>query len=352
MKVVRIESDQYPAWDRFVASSPDGTIYHSSRWRVAIESAFPHIRGHFLAIIDDGDGSLLAALPAYEVRSWILGNRLVSTPYANWCDPLVENDSQLALLLGEARKLGDELGCKRVELRCRRHDQTEFPAGWESDDTWKHHFTDLGPAPEILFSRLSRTAVRRFINQAQSQGIEVAADDSLEGLEDFHRRLVALRKRLGLPTIPYRFFQSLRSSLSKDEFTQLVAWRDGQRLGAVIGLRSKDVFHLEFAAGGPAARDRGVMQLLYWKAMEQARSLGCKEFSFGRTSIENTGLLAYKRHWNTTEEDLSGISWAAGERSDKNRLRIFARPIASWSLGKLPDPVCRSLGSLIYRHWG
>lgn len=149
MRVVRIDSARHPAWDRFVASAPDGTIYHSSRWRATIESAFPHIRGHFLAIIDEVDDRLLAVLPVYEVRSWILGNRLVSAPYANWCDPLVENDSQLALLLGEARKLGDELGCKRVELRCRRHDQTEFPAGWEPDDTWKHHFTDLA-APGSL----------------------------------------------------------------------------------------------------------------------------------------------------------------------------------------------------------
>ena len=351
MRVVRIDSARHPAWDRFVADAPGGTIYHSSRWRVAIETAFPHIRGHFLALINEGDERLLAALPVYEVRSWILGNRLVSAPYANWCDPLVENDSQLALLLGEARKLGDELGCRQLDIRCRRLDQG-FPEGWEPAETWKHHLTDLGPAPEILFSKLSRTAVRRFIRKAQAQGIEVAADDSLEGLEDFHKRLGVLRKRLGLPIIPYRFFQSLRASLSKDEFIQLVARCDGQRLGAVIGLRSKDVFHLEFAAGGAVARDRGVMQLLYWKAMEQARSLGCKEFSFGRTSVENTGLLAYKRHWNTTEEDLSGVSWAAGDRSDKNRLRTFVRPIASWSLGRLPDPVCRSLGSLIYRHWG
>lgn len=194
--------------------------------------------------------------------------------------------------------------------------------------------------------------MRRFINRAQSQGIEIGPDDSQEGLEDFHRRLVALRKRLGLPIIPYRFFQSLRASLSKDEFIQLVARRDGQRLGAVIGLRSQDVFHLEFAAGEPAARDQGVMQLLYWNAMEKARSLGCKEFSFGRTSIENTGLIAYKRHWDTTEEDLSGISWSAGDRSGQNRLRTFVRPIAGWSLGRLPDPVCKSLGSLIYRHRG
>ncbi|MGI9239399.1 MAG: GNAT family N-acetyltransferase [Verrucomicrobiales bacterium] len=352
MKVVRIESARLQEWDQLVADSPDGTIYHASGWRAALETAFPHIRGHFLAIADGADGHLVAALPVYEVRSWILGNRLVGVPYANWCDPLVENQSQLALLLGEVHKLGEELGCERVELRCRRHDLEEFPSGWEPAGTWKHHFTDLSPDPEVLFSKLSRTAVRRYINRARSQGIEIETDRSREGLEDFHRRLAILRKRLGLPIIPYRFFQSLRDSLSEEEFFLCVARRDGQRLGAAIGLRSRDVYHLEFAAGGPTARGLGVMQLLYWEAMQQARSLGCKEFSFGRTSGDNTGLLAYKRHWNTTEEDLSAISWAAGDRPGPGKLGSLVKPIASWSLERLPGPVCKSLGSLIYRHWG
>lgn len=355
LEVVRLAPAQFRAWDRFVSRHPRGGVHHSSRWRSALESAFPHIRGHFLAIEGDGSRGLAAGLPLYEVRSWLLGRRLVSVPYASWCDPLVESEAQLAALLGAARALADELGCTRIEMRCRERGASAFPPGWTTTTTWRHHATDLAPEPDILLSGLSRTAVRRFIRRAESQGVEVTTDDHPDALSAFHDDLAANRRNLGLPVIPRRFFTSLRESLAPHEFVLCVARRGDRRLGAVLGIRSHDVFHLEHAAGNPSARGLGVMQLLYWKALELARTLGCREFSLGRTSPDNTGLLAYKRHWNTREDDLTGIEWHRNGRAEGaggTRLGAVARPLASWSLERLPVPVCRSLSSLIYGHWG
>ena len=54
-------------WDRFVESHPFGWICHLSGWKKMLESTFPHIKGHYIALLDS-NGNIQAALPIFEVR--------------------------------------------------------------------------------------------------------------------------------------------------------------------------------------------------------------------------------------------------------------------------------------------
>ena len=69
-------------WDRFVTNHPHGWITHLSEWSLVLEKSFPHMKGHYFTI-NDHDGDICAALPIYEVNSWLLGKRLVSTPFCH-----------------------------------------------------------------------------------------------------------------------------------------------------------------------------------------------------------------------------------------------------------------------------
>jgi len=113
--ITKIDPCKEPGWDGFVQDHPLGLIYHLSGWKRLIESSFHHMKGHYFVI--NGDKQIKAALPAFEVRSWILGNRLVSIPFATLCDPLVSDRNEFSELFGAVKGLSKELSTSYVEIR-------------------------------------------------------------------------------------------------------------------------------------------------------------------------------------------------------------------------------------------
>ena len=70
-------------------SIPYGLVYHLSAWKNVLHTAFPHIRGGFLALRDRESGRIQAGMPVYTVKSWLLGRHVSSLPFSSFCDPLI-----------------------------------------------------------------------------------------------------------------------------------------------------------------------------------------------------------------------------------------------------------------------
>jgi hypothetical protein len=68
-----------------MSTHPLGLVYHLSAWKFVLDDTFPHIRGKFLVLSDAATGEIQAGLPVYAVKSWLLGNRTVSVPFALHC---------------------------------------------------------------------------------------------------------------------------------------------------------------------------------------------------------------------------------------------------------------------------
>ena len=180
----------------------------------------------------------------------------------------------------------------------------------------------------------------------------MAAEIRPESIGEFYGAFVATRQRLGLPVVPVRYFAAIRECLSDSSRTLLVARRQGRFLGAVLALKAQGVFHLEFAAATSEAKHLGVMQLLYWRALQLAISEGWSEFSFGRTAAENTGLIAYKRHWDTVEEDLPVYIWSNTGEGRTTKSIPTRKPLLNRILRATPQPLSKLFGTFVYGHWG
>ena len=57
----------------------------------------------------------------------------------------------------------------------------------------------------------------------------------------------------------------------------------------------------------------GGMQLLMWKAIQEAKRDGLQEFDMGRTEWDNEGLLRYKDRWGGTRSMLTSFRHPATE---------------------------------------
>ena len=347
--VAPLSPTEMAEWDRFVARHRSGSLFHTSRWQHFLETAFPHMTGHVLAIKDTQSGRITAELPVYEVRSWILGTRLISVPFANWCQPLASDPTQLAALLQGVEEHLRSTSARSAKIALKQ----PVPAldqKWVQESSWVHHWIDLDLRPEDLFQRFSRTAVRQLVRKAERNGIFVTRDDrSKKELRHFHRLLARSRCRLGLPPIPYRVLAARREAVAPDSQALLLARVDSTLLGGVTLLFDKGECHLEFAGQAEGTNRTGVMQLLYWRAINMAYDVGCRCFSFGRTARDQTGLVVYKRRWSTQEEELPCLYLT--RNSQGPQLQNSARPFLRRFIQQAPVSVSQIVGAYLYRHW-
>lgn len=346
---VWLSDAELPEWDAWVDRHPLSVVYHGSAWKRVLETAFPHMRGRVAALKDAQTGSILGGLPVYEVRSWILGTRRVSIPFASICDPLVSNVAHLDTLLTGLLSTRGEGG---VEVRAWR-----VPARYFEDapvvDRALHHVVDLAPGPDDIHRRLSRTAVRRMISKGTKSGIRVVEARTASEWAEFYRLQTASRRTLGLPAMPARFFEAIHQWIPESRRLLLLAIKEGRPVAGALGLKSPDVFILEYSGEETLGSGSGAGQMVYWESLRRACADGCRWFSFGRTSMENTGLAAYKRHWATIEEEL--LSFGPG-MAQTSRKAVAGSSKTRQLIGVVsrhaPQPVYRLLSNFCYRHWG
>lgn len=143
MRVTLLNPCFDPRWDAFVQAHPFGWVTHLSAWKRLLEAAFPHIRGHYLALVDQ-DGNIQAGLPIFEVRGPLRGTRLVSIPHATLSDPLVNGKDQMQLLLDEAKKIMGGLGANTLEIRTTKGNHYLEESEFTQDKHFKYHFLRSG----------------------------------------------------------------------------------------------------------------------------------------------------------------------------------------------------------------
>jgi hypothetical protein len=348
-----LSQDAFAEWDAFVEQHPHGTVYSCSAWKRVIEESFPHIRGYLIALRDGRSKSIRAGFPVYAVKSWLLGDRLVSIPFATYCDPLVERNEQFPLLLSEAAQLMATRKARGLECRPWQTVALISQAGLNPTNLYKHNYLLLDKPLEELKSRCSRTCVRQWLTKAEQRKVALRIGSTSRDLDAFFGLFMATRRRLGLPPIPRRVFEAIISRLPPATRQILIALAEDRPAAAVLVLKFKDTYSLEFAATAEELQKSGAGPWLYWQALQQACREGFHVFSFGRTSALNTGLLDHKRRWGTREDDLPVYALAGSGRPRRLvRERTLGYKSIRWVTANAPQPLYRWLGEFCYRHLG
>ncbi len=346
--------DQFRAWDEFVARHPLGLIYHLSSWQAVLESAFRHIRGQFLVLRGD-DGQIQAGLPVYNVKSWLLKNRTVSVPFATICDPLVSTREEFDQLWEAIENAARQHKSKKIEIRTCRFNTSSLPASLRVGSTYKHHYLPLNKPANSLFRSFHDSCIRRRVNKAEQTGVVVEERQDQESLRAFHAMLVATRQRLALPPMPASFFEAMHSFLVPNLAALYLATYKGQPVGGALVFKFKDQWTAEYSGHADNAPP-GTDQLVYWHAIQCAQSQGAATFSFGRTSLNNTSLLEYKRRWATIEEEPTDFVSYRGVAPEHAHAFGSSVPTSVYAAVRLlrytPAVVQKSFGAFCYRHLG
>lgn len=355
MDVVKlIDPVQDPRWDEFVIKHPNGCIYHLSGWKQVLEKSYKHMKGHYFVLIGENN-KINAALPIFEVKSWIMGNRLVSIPFATVCDPLITKKEEFNKLFKSAFNLSEKLKSSFIEIRALKSSslvQEDVRLG--KSNLYKNQYLPLDNELDCIMKSFHRTCVRKNIKRAIKSNLRIKKADNLSEVYNFYQLYIMTRKNLGLPSPPFNFFKLIWEtfSVSKSVFF-LIAELNNYAISGIMLFKYKDRISAEYLGWDKKFNDVRPTVFIYYEAIKFAHSEGSKVIDFGRTSINNKGLMDFKRHWGTKIVDLPQFYYP------KRKLKKFVDKEKSLSYKainsiskKVPGPIFKLLGDFIYCHMG
>jgi hypothetical protein len=350
-RLYKLGEDEYPEWDAFVQAHAQGTPYHLSGWRGFVEEVCPHASGDILVIRDSESNVIRAGIPLFEAKSFLLGKRWISSPFGTLGGVLASSDEDLGAMLRGIRALWQDSGCRRVELRGVRPSACLESSEFRQVSGFLHHYLALPESAPELLPLISR-GVRRCIVRAEAAGVELRdghSPDTLAALASVHQDT---RRRLGLPVFPQGFYAALARHLPSSATSLIVAVRNEKVLGILMNLKLGKWVIGEHVGVTAEGRSLGVNQFLIWKAIEKSIGDGHRFYSFGRTAVDNPGLVHFKRAWRATEEPLATLVLPADAEGGNDPVRSkLVKDLARWTFRSMPRPIAQVVGRCFYRHW-
>ncbi len=285
------------AWSSYVQTHPAATFFHTLTWRDAVTAAFGHESRYLLAF---RESRVAGVFPLTRVSSRLAGTILVSVPYAVYGGTLADDREVHRALLVYAQELADRLKAQWLDIRSREPQWPELPVVRRYVT-----FRKALPAdPADVLSSLPRKA-RAAARQARERyRLTVEFDDRHLGA--VWRLYSQNMRRLASPNYPARFFEALieRTSSPGTEklgpggqprhLVQLIL-RQNRPIAGLVSFIHRGVLMPYFSGCDARFEKYHPNNFMYLTAMEEGVRLGCREFDFGRTRIDNEGPYNFKR---------------------------------------------------------
>jgi len=331
-----------PRWADFVSACPSATCFHHPAWSKAVSECYGY--KPFAFALEDDSGRVRGGLPLVEVRARLGGRRWISLPFTDHCPPLVSEELDRTLLIGELDRLRVSEGIRELEVRDNvNHDGSHLL------QAAVRHTLAIRPDAQELYRAFHKSQVQRSIGKSQREGIEVRVAERAEDLTDVFYRLHAnTRRRLGVPVQPRRFFQSLwDETVERGLGFVLIASAGDVPVASAVFLSWNGTLIYKYGASDSSSWNLRPNHAIFWNAIQWAASNGYHTLDFGRTEVDQEGLRSFKSGWGATELPLQYSVFAdRAPQESRQRLSHLMEPV----LKKSPMWVARLVGELTYKY--
>ena len=238
-----------------------------------------------------------------RIRSWLTGRRLVSLPFADHCEPLVDNPGQWEEVLAFLQRSLKEEKLKYIEIRpLTANTPADLPL--QKGNSFCFHTLDLRPSLDDLFQRTDRKSAQKRVRRAEREPISYEEGCSEALLKKFYGLWILTRKRHNLPPQPIQWFRNLITQLSGQLLIRVVSYRQGP-IGSILTLSHRDTYVYKYGCSDARYHNLGIIPFLLWSAIRTAKERGMRVFDFGRSDMTNKGLIRFKDNWGTTRSTLT-----------------------------------------------
>ena len=220
----------------------------------------------------------------------------------------------------------------------------------EPDSSYYIHWLDLTPPLEAIFSRLQKDSIQRKIRRAEREGLAYESGRSPEVIAKFYRLLLYTRRRHQLPPQPKQWFQNLADAM-EDRVQFRIASKADTPIAAIMTLSHRNSMIYKYGCSDERHHAMGGVPFLYWHMIQDAKQASIPLLDFGRSDLDNPGLIRFKDQWGTTKTELRYYRFPPARHSAKTSSSFPTRAAKS-VFAHLPDPVLEFAGKFLYRHIG
>ena len=272
-------------WDELVGRHERSSVFHQRSWLEALSRTYGYAP---LVITDTPAGSpLTSGVVLCRISSWITGTRLVSLPFADHCEPLLNKP-------GEALKYTEWLSgeCKEKHLRyfeLRPLSTVESAvSGLLPSRSYLFHELDLQPDLNQLFQQLHKNCFQRKIRRAERERLSYEVGRSKELVDEFYRLTLLTRRRHHLLPQPRIWFRNLVECMG-DDVQIRVARKNGTPVAAILTLRHRSTLVYKYGASDANLHRLGGMPFLFWKLIQEGKASGAEKIDLGRSDLDQAG---------------------------------------------------------------
>ena len=338
-----------PRWHELVQRHSRASVFHSSAWLEALSKAYGYTPVAYTT--SPLDQPLNNGIVFCRVDSWLTGRRLVSLPFSDHCEPLVDTEEDMEALSAMLDQDVRRCQLRYVELR----PLTDFDLATSLRRTtlkYSFHRLDLSPGLPTIFRNLHKSSIQRKIRRAEREGLKYLEGSNEALLKDFYRLFALTRKRHRVPPPPRKWFGNLMEAFG-NKLKIRVVFKNDRPVAAMITIHHKDTMFYKYGCSDAAYNNLGSMPSLYWRAIDDAKKMNCRFFDLGRTDADQLGLITFKNRWGATESPLNYCRYGFANESthslDLNNSSWMSNA-ARYVLGQLPAGVLSVAGRILYKH--
>lgn len=350
-EVYEIYPSKDPRWEGLLERHASASVFHSRPWLDALRKTYGY---ESLAYTTSAPGEPLRnALLFCRTESWLTGRRLVSLPFSDHCEPLLDHPEDWHIF---AQKLRDESQTGKwryIEMRPLGSPHVVSSLSYPSA-RYTLHRLNLKPDLKALFGAFHKDSIQRKIKRAKREGLVSQVGTSEPILDAFYRLLTITRRRHGVPPQPKAWFRNLIECFGP-ALQISIALKGQTPVAGMITLRHKKTLVYKYGGSDARYNNLGSIHSLYWEAIQQAKALGLEELDLGRSDSDQSGLIRFKSRWGASVSNLTYFRFAPSSEA-----RHWFEPMGnSWKVraaqvfvGHLPARLLPGLGSLLYKHIG
>lgn len=346
MTIIDIAINETPHWQTLLATYPSD-VFHSPPWLAVLHQTYGfHIRARLRL---DENGQPQAAIPYVRVQD-MMDSRLVSLPFSDFCDPLVDSTESWHCLIDSL--LNENLP---LSLRCLHNaipvTEPRLPTVYQA--YW--HSLDLTSDDDSRWQGLASSA-RRAIKKAQSSGVVVKIAESKNDLRAFYELHMRVRKeKYSMVAQPYAFFENIWNNfVEPGNGALIVATCGGKVVGGVFFLVWNNRFYYKFNASDFDYIQYRPNDLVVWEASKYGHSRGYDYLDFGLSDSDQEGLVRYKRKYATQEKQVSFLRHTPdGFPSEETRQlrQLFPQLTDLFVNEGVPNHITEKAGAILYRYF-
>jgi lipid II:glycine glycyltransferase (peptidoglycan interpeptide bridge formation enzyme) len=346
MTLISLDPLTDPRWDDFVQRHPRASVFHTTGWLRALRQTYGYEPVVFTT--SPPGKELKNGIVLCRIQSWITGRRMVSLPFSDHCEPLVESAAELQQIMEPLLANSKTHVGRFLELRPRTSSfLAETPFG--ETESFAFHVLDLNPDLAQIHRSFDKDSVQRRIRRAEREPLQYEEGRSEALLQAFYQLQMVTRRRHQIPPQPLDWFRNLSECMGEGLKVRVVS-KDGEPIASILTLHFRGTLVYKYGCSNSKFNNLGGTVFLLWKAIQDAKELGVTEFDLGKSEWNNPGLIAFKDNWGTQRSVLAYARYPA--RPHRASHGAHGSRLAGLFFSSVPDAMLAATGRALYRHIG